>query len=177
MWSPWLVHERSQTVTQTRTILEERSGGLLGSEPKDTKSTPLLMKKRNDRSANCEQPEPQDRCRTLLWPGPRPADQGPAILTLTSIILPIMPGQCQPTHLFCKGQPWPRVPAWVCRPGHSLPHQHHSHRYTHRVLKDLHSFKCLLHALYSSWNILLPLSLSFISQLFLLQLPAKMHFF
>lgn len=112
----------SWTVSDCLTILVESSGGLLESEPKDMKSTPLLTKKGRKASANCGQPEPQDQCPALLWPGPRPADGAPAILTLTSLILPVVPGQCQPAHLFWTGQPWPRAPAWVCRPGHSLPH-------------------------------------------------------
>lgn len=112
----------SWKVSDCLTILVESSGGLLGSEPKDMKSTPLLTKKGSEGPANCGQLEPQDQCPTLLWPGPRPADGAPAILTLTSLISPIMPGQCQPAYLFWTGQPWPRAPACICRPGHSLPH-------------------------------------------------------
>lgn len=140
----------SWKVSDCLTILVESSGGLLGSEPKDMKSTPLLTKKGREGSANCGQLPSHKTSVQPFWPGPRPADGAPAYFT--SLILPVMPGQpaCpslseqgslgQGRQLECVGQPFTPT--------------RHSHRHTPQSFESLHAFKCLLHAVYASWNIL-----------------------
>jgi len=112
----------SWKVSDCLTILVESSGGLLGSEPKTW--SPFHCCRRRGARGQPTVGGLSHKISVQPFSGLAPGllTVPPAILILTSLISPIVPGQCQPAYLFWTGQPWPRAPACVCRPGHSLPH-------------------------------------------------------